>query len=159
MTAIAATEVARQWTITTANGFTARGYLPKWADADPSAASIPADQLELHLADLTHHCGFGGMGVEAHVYSSTPSYEGTVRVLCPQMVCDPYSSDPARRVPTVTVELVEGGGDWIENLDPVQVCELADKLRAHADALDDMAAHLQDAREDWAKHGGTAATA
>jgi hypothetical protein len=57
-------------------------------------------------------------------------------------------------VPTVSVEILAGLSDAIEDLDPDGVCALADKLRAHADYLDDIAADLQDARDDWAKHGG-----
>src|SRR5690349_19671695 len=47
-----AVEVARRWTLRTVNGVTVDGYLPAWPDENPSQENIPADRLQLALADL-----------------------------------------------------------------------------------------------------------
>lgn len=150
-----ATEVARQWTITTDTGDTASGHLPPFADGNPSETGIPADLLQLALEDLTHRRNYDGQTVTVDIPAAGGRYTGPEEILLPHIQLKPHSTDPADRVPTVSVELVSGGDHWIGPLDPAGVIDLAAKLRAHADRLDQVAAELTDARADWAKNGST----
>jgi hypothetical protein len=153
-TSAIATQVARYWTITTETGVTVRGHLPEWAEQDPSKANIPANRLQLHVSDVHHSCHYDGPTVKVDVPGyDTDRYTGDDQILQPTMRCLPHSDDPANRIPVVVVEAVAGSDVWLGPFDPGGVCALADKLRAHADYLDDIAAHLQDAREDWARNG------
>jgi hypothetical protein len=149
-----ATEVARQWTITTENGVVVRGYQPPWAEGTPSGQNVRPDMLHVVLEDITHTRRYEGAQLGVHFYSQDAARCGIEGVLIPRMTVEPHAENPANRVPTVSVEILAGLSDAIEDLDPDGVCALADKLRAHADYLDDIAADLQDARDDWAKHGG-----
>jgi hypothetical protein len=145
----------RQWTITTETGVTVRGHLPEWAESDPSKANIPANRLQLHVSDIYHRRGYAGPTVKVNIPGyDTDRYTGDDEILLPTMRRKPHSDDPADRIPVVVVEAVAGSDDWLGPFDPAGLCDLADKLRAHADLLDDVAAHLQDAREGWARNGG-----
>lgn len=147
----AAIEVAKRWTITTTNGITVSGYLPPWAKQNPSVAGIQPDHLVGTLDDIGHRAWYPGVKAEVTMGRD----DATLPIMCPQIECDPFHEDPAKRVPTVSVELAEGCDDWIGGLDPDGVRRLADKLRAQAAVLDQVAADLADARADWAKNGGS----
>lgn len=146
--------VARKWTIRTINAVEVSGYLPPWAEGDPSKDGLAPDLLRVRLEDLTHGKYFDGVDVNVGVYSDSEPYRAVLPILVPQMVCSPHAADPAHRVPTVTIEVLEGIGDWIQDMTPGDVHALAGKLRAHADHLDAVADDLADARDDWAKNGG-----
>jgi hypothetical protein len=152
-----ATEVAREWTITTRNGVVVRGYLPPWAEGTPTGQNVRPDLLHVVLEDIMHVRRYEGAQLGVHFYSDDAARCGAEGVLIPRMTVEPHAENVADRVPTVSVEILAGLGDEIEGLDPAGVCALADKLRQHADYLDDVAAHLQDAREDWARNGGAPA--
>lgn len=149
-----AVEVARQWIITTRNGVTVRGHLPEWAEQDPSEANIPANRLQMYVADIHHTRHYDGPTVKVNIPGEHGRYTGDNQILLPIMRCLPHDDDPADRVPVVVVEAIAGGDDYLDPFDPAGLLDLADKLRAHADYLDDIAAHLQDARDDWARNGG-----
>lgn len=144
----------RTWTIATENGVKVSGYLPPWADGDPSETACPADRLELRLADLTHSRDFDGQPM----LIDTPFGLNRTRdiyeeeVFRGRIVCDPYDGNPIGRTPTATVAVVEDC--VIEGLDPAGVTAIADKLRAQAAVLDQVAADLTDARADWTANTG-----
>lgn len=145
------------WTITTENGVKVTGYRPPWAPGDPSEDGIPAGWLELHLDDLAHVRYFDGQTVNVDTSRGVGEdrYYGPAGILSAGIWCKPYSDDPAERVPVVNVELLDGGDDWIHGLDPDGVADLAAKLRAQADRLDnEVRPALIAARADWAKNGG-----
>jgi hypothetical protein len=144
----------RRWTITTENGVVVRGYQPPWAEGTPSGQNVRPDMLHVVLEDIMHTRWYEGAQLGVHFYSQDAARCGIEGVLIPRMTVEPHAENPANRVPTVSVEILAGLSDAIEDLDPDGVCALADKLRAHADYLDDIAADLQDARDDWARNGG-----
>lgn len=154
MTAIA---VASRWTMTTTAGHTISGPLPPWDECNPSRTDVTPDLLRSHLSDLTHCRSFPGQTLDistgAYVSGDGKRYVGPAEVLRTQITCRPYDDDPAERVPLANVELLAGGDDWIENLDPNGVADLAAKLRAQADRLDEVRVQLIAARADWAANG------
>jgi hypothetical protein len=150
------TPAARTWTITTTNGVSVSGHLPKWAQSDPSEQNVPADRLELRLDDLRHCRYFDGQRVEVDLQERDGRYKGPTAILCPQMDVEPFADDPAERIPTVTIEIIEGSDNWIPRLDEDGVADVAAKLRAQADRLDQVAADLAAARADWQRNGGAA---
>lgn len=139
-----------KWTITTDSGAATSGYLPAWAEDDPTEADVPLDQLPERLAGINHRNFFEGPmmpltapdvweGVEEDAV-----FEGSVD-------CNPYDPDPGLRVPVVSLQVCVGR--WILGLDPPGVAEVAAELRAHADFLDEkVRPALIAAREDWAAH-------
>jgi hypothetical protein len=147
------TAVANRWTITTENGVKVTGHLPWWDGSDPSATGIKPDLLQLHLADLTHRTDFPGQpmlvdtpfGRDGH----RERYEADI--FRTQITCRPYCEDPAGRVPTVSIEVIDDC--FVENLDPDGVADLAAKLRAQAAVLDEVRVQLIAARADWAANG------
>jgi hypothetical protein len=150
-----ATETARTWSIRTTTGATVTGYLPEWAETDPSKDGVRNDRLEVHVVDVYHRRDYDGPTVTVDMPGfDKDRYVGEYQILAPVMRCTPHAEDPADRVPVVLVDAMPGSDHYIGPLDPAGVMDLADKLRAHAAALDDVAALLQDAREDWVKNGG-----
>ncbi|MFI1092184.1 ATP-binding protein [Streptomyces sp. NPDC020917] len=137
-------------TITTGSGSATSGYLPAWAEDDPTEANVPLDQLPERLAGINHRNYFEGPmmpltdpdvweGVEEDVV-----FEGSID-------CNPYDPDSGLRVPVVNLQVCVGR--WILGLDPLGVAEIAAKLRAHADLLDEkVRPALIAAREDWIAH-------
>jgi anti-sigma regulatory factor (Ser/Thr protein kinase) len=49
-----------KWTITTDSGSATSGYLPAWAEDDPTEANVPLDQLPELLAGINHRNFFEG---------------------------------------------------------------------------------------------------
>ncbi|WP_333768737.1 DUF6907 domain-containing protein [Streptomyces sp. IBSBF 2435] len=142
---------ALTWTIATTTGDTVTGYLPTWADDDPTATDVPPDQLPVSLADVSHRADFDGQLLAVHNPASPNGIsEGTEeRVLCGVLVCDPYAESPDPRVPVVNVAIVDDY--WINHLDPDGLAEVVAKLRAQADRLDhEIRPQLVAARADWA---------
>lgn len=147
---------ARQWTITTKQGARVSGYLPPWSRLDPTTHNIAADRLEMFVSDVTHtHYWDGQLVDDANLPSGKGRYRGEAAILCPQMNLQPFSDDPRDLAPTVSVELVEGGDDWIEYLDPEALANFAARLHAAAERLtNEVLPALVSAREDWAKNSG-----
>jgi hypothetical protein len=48
------------WTITATSGLAVTGYLPPWAQEDPSEAGVPVGRLGKVLADICHWAEFPG---------------------------------------------------------------------------------------------------
>jgi hypothetical protein len=128
----------------------ASGYLPAWAEDDPTEAGVPADELHSRLTQINHRSCFDGPmvpilapdlwdGVEEDAV-----FEGSID-------CNPYDEDPRLRAPVVNLQVCVGR--WISALDPQGLAEIASKLRAHADLLDHkVRPALIAARADWAAH-------
>ncbi|MET8325136.1 hypothetical protein [Streptomyces sp. NPDC005181] len=141
---------ARTWSITTESGATVSGHLPAWSEDDPSKTDLPDDKLHLHLSDVTHHQAIPGQPMVINtpfgIDGGREIYEENV--FCATITCSPHSPVPADRVPTATITVVE---DCVmEDLDPQDVTDVAAKLRAQADRLNQVAQQLADARADWA---------
>ncbi|MFI0718425.1 ATP-binding protein [Streptomyces sp. NPDC021224] len=136
------------WTITTTDGTVSEGYLPDWAEDDPTEVDVPVDELPQRLALVHHRTFFEGplMPVTAPDLWGGPQDEP---VLEGSIDCNPHDPDPRLRVPVVNLQLAEGR--WILGLDPHQLTEIATKLREHADLLDQkIRPALVAARDDWA---------
>ncbi|WP_329134027.1 hypothetical protein OG552_17680 [Streptomyces sp. NBC_01476] len=150
----ASAAVGRRWVMTTAAGVKVKGYLPAWADCDPSMREVPLDVLPFRLADVCHREVFEGLSLRV---CSPPSegesgQEGEEQVLWGSIDCCPYAEEPERRQPLVSVALV--ADFWINGLDPEGLADLASLLRAQADRLEHEALpRLVAARADWAEHG------
>jgi anti-sigma regulatory factor (Ser/Thr protein kinase) len=139
------------WTITTTDGTVYEGYLPDWAEDDPTEVDVPPDELAQRLALVNHRTFFEGplMPVTAPDLWDGPQDEP---VLEGSIDCNPHDPDPHHRIPVVNLQLAEGR--WILGLDPHQLTEIATKLREHADLLDQkIRPALTAARDDWtARH-------
>ncbi|MBD0739057.1 DUF6907 domain-containing protein [Streptomyces sp. CBMA29] len=136
------------WTITTTIGYTATGYLPVWADDDPSATDVPPQRFATELADITHHQAFSGQLMAVSV-TDAPGTETVI--LSGSIDCAPYSEDPTARLPVVNLQLVDDY--WLHNLDPDQLATIATQLRTQADHLDhEVRPALIAARDDWTTH-------
>ncbi|MFC4035307.1 DUF6907 domain-containing protein [Streptomyces polygonati] len=143
----------RTWTIGTTAGFTATGYLPAWAEEDPSDSGVPLDELQLRLADINHWTHFDGqtMQVRLPAFGGEASQVGEAQVFRGSIDCNPYAEEPEPRVPVVNLAIIEDF--WINDLDPEALGDLAAKLRAQADRLDhEIRPRLIDIRADWAQH-------
>ncbi|MFG1810820.1 ATP-binding protein [Streptomyces sp. NPDC049040] len=136
------------WAITTTDGAITTGYLPAWAEDDPTEIGVLAGELTQRLAQVNHRNFFEGPmlpltapdlwdGVE-----EDSVFEGSID-------CNPYAPDPRLRVPVVNLQV--SVGRWILGLDPDGLADIATKLRAHADLLDHkVGPALIAARDDWA---------
>jgi hypothetical protein len=138
------------WTITTTSGFEASGYLPDWAEDDPSEAGMPLDLLAARLGGINHRSFFDGPMVPLTTTNSRDDAEEDV-VFAGSIDCNPYDTDRRLRVPVVNIQV--GPSHWILGLDPQELADVASKLRAQADLLrDEVLPALIAAREDWSAH-------
>ena len=143
----------RTWTITTTVGKSVIGYLPDWAEGDPSATGVPLKRLSPELDDIRHHAAFDGQFVRVHSPTAGRDKDDTTeeRIFCGSIECHPYAEDPDPRVPVVNIAII--GDLWINDLDPTGLADVAAKLRAQADRLDnEVRPALVAARDDWAAH-------
>ncbi|WP_405583319.1 DUF6907 domain-containing protein [Streptomyces sp. NBC_01190] len=138
------------WTITTTTGLATSGYLPEWAEDDPSEAAVPPDLLPARLAAINHRNLFEGamMPLTATDRRSDAEedavFEGSID-------CNPYDADTHLRAPVVNIQVCLGR--WILGLNPRELTDIALKLRAQADRLhDEVLPALIAARDDWATH-------
>lgn len=138
------------WTITTTDGTKTTGYLPTWAEDDPTEVDVPPEELPQSLSLINHRTFFEGqlMPVTApdlwEGAQEEPVFEATID-------CSPHDLEPHRRVPLVNLQIVDGR--WVLGLGPKALAEVAATLRAHADLLDQkILPALIAARDDWAAH-------
>lgn len=141
------------WAITTTAGYSASGYLPTWAQDDPSQDGVPLERLPIALADIRHQTTFAGQ--TAQIWNPTAGRDETqaeeTAVLWGTIDCRPYADQPQARMPLVNIAVVNDC--WITDLDPDGVTNLAALLRAQADRLDhNIRPRLLAARADWAEH-------
>ncbi|WP_405583912.1 DUF6907 domain-containing protein [Streptomyces sp. NBC_01190] len=150
-TGAAPIEAGSTWTVSTTAGYRAKGYLPSWADEDPSEEGVPLDRLPIRLIDIRHCEFFDGQSLP--VRSPAAGGEAASRawkeqVLWGNIVCSPYAEDPGLRIPVANVAVVDDY--WISDLDPEGVAALAAALRAQADRLDhEVHPRLIAIRADW----------
>jgi hypothetical protein len=146
---------SRTWSINTTGDITVTGYLPPWADEDPSDTDVPLEKLSAQLIDLSHWKSFDGQLMcihhPAHAAGDGKAGEGEDIVFSGNITCYPYSEDPQERTPFVNVRVVDDF--WINNLTPDGLATLAAKLRAQADYLENnVAPTLEAFRRDWDAH-------
>ncbi|WP_329131104.1 hypothetical protein OG552_09205 [Streptomyces sp. NBC_01476] len=146
---------SRTWSINTTVGITLTGYLPPWAEGDPSASDVPLEKLSVELIDLSHWMPFDGQPMRIHY----PSYadgngkagESEEIVFSGNITCYPYSENLRERTPFANVRVVDDF--WMNNLIPDEVAGLAAKLRTQADYLEkSVVPTLEAARSDWEVH-------
>jgi hypothetical protein len=139
-----------KWTITTVNGLQTSGYLPAWAEDDPSEVGVPLEMLGVRLADVSHRGFFEGQIIDVVAPDAHGKAEEEA-VFEVSIDCTPYAEDPELRVPVANIQAYPER--WILGLDPTGVAEVAAKLRAQADRLDhEVHPALIAARADWAAH-------
>lgn len=141
---------SRTWIISTTNGETMSGYLPAWAEEDPSKSDVAPDQLAVELSDITHEAAFGGQFMRVCPGAQDPGVD--TAMLIALMQCIPFVGDDTEtRLPLVNVQVVDDL--WITDLDPSGVLEVAEKFRSFADLLvDTVAPSLSAARAEWTEH-------
>ncbi|MEU6851714.1 hypothetical protein ABZ901_17530 [Actinacidiphila alni] len=135
----------RTWTITTTCGCTVSGYLPAWAEVDPSETGVLLDELPTLIADMSHWTRFPGprMAVAHRGVESDDS-----EVFRTSIDANPYAGGPLPRMPVANIRIV--GDYWLHSLTPSGLAEVAAQLRAQASLLDDeIRPQLISARDDW----------
>jgi hypothetical protein len=124
------------------------GYLPDWAEEDPSENDVPLEELPMRLAGINHRSFFEGQMVTI----VTPGSKGEAEeeaVFEGSIDCAPCNPDPASCVPVVTLQVCPGY--VIPGLDPAGLAQIAARLRAQADLFDHkVRPALITARKDWA---------
>lgn len=140
----------RTWTITTTNGCTVSGYLPPWAEEDPSRTGVDPERLVIELDDLTHETTFGGQLMRLWPAAMDPGQDSVA--LAGSIRCSPRIGDDSEpHDPVVNIQMFDDL--WLMNLDPPGVAEVAAKLHDFADLLlNKVAPELAAARADWAQH-------
>jgi hypothetical protein len=143
------------WTITTADGREVSGYLPDWAEDDPSETAVPPELLPQRLATVGHRSFFEGITVNLVIERAWGKpVEEEEAIIEGSIDCAPFSADPAHHLPVVTLQICPGY--TINALDPDGLAAIAAKLRAQADLLaNEVHAALISARTDWAAHHET----
>lgn len=140
------------WTITATDGTAASGYLPEWAEDDPTETGVPPEELDRRLVLVNHRTFFEGPLASVTApdlwdgAEDEPLFEGSID-------CNPHDPDARLRIPVVNLRVAEGR--WILGLTPEGLGDIAGKLRAQADLLEGkVRAALVAARDDWAVRGG-----
>ncbi|UWE13024.1 ATP-binding protein [Actinacidiphila bryophytorum] len=134
--------------ITTADGSVTAGYLPAWAEDDPTEVGVPPEELPQRLAFVNHRAFFEGPTVPVTAPDIWDGAEDDA-VFEGSIDCTPYATDPRLRIPVVNLQI--SVGRWILGLDPHGLAEIATRLRDHADMLDRrIRPALVAARDDWA---------
>ncbi|MFC4032195.1 DUF6907 domain-containing protein [Streptomyces polygonati] len=142
----------RTWTITTSNGYTATGYLPGWAEENPSQTGVRPDTLPVVLADISHRAPFDGQLIRVAPGGYGPGEEKAI--LAGSIDCNPDTGSAEPPEPVVNVHLIEDY--WINGLAPADLARFAAALRAQADRLDhEIRPRLIAYREDWTAHHPT----
>ena len=139
------------WTITTGGGSATNGYLPDWAEDDPTETAVPLDLLSARLAGINHRNFFEGTMMPLTTTDTRDDDAEEDAVFEGSIDCNPYDEDPRLRVPVVNIQVCLGR--WILGLGPQELADIAVKLRAQADRLhDEVLPALITARDDWATH-------
>ncbi len=138
------------WTITATDGTSASGYLPAWAEDDPTETDVPPDELPQRLALIDHRSLFDGPTMPITAPGRWDDTEDDA-VFEPSIHCAPNHPNPGLRVPVANLQVSDGR--WIIGLDPGALTEIAGKLRSHADLLDhEVRPALIAALDDWTAH-------
>lgn len=139
------------WTITTVDGSVTTGYLPAWAEDDPSEVGVLPAMLPVCLAGIGHRTFFDGQMMNIVARDSMGGEAEEEAVFAGSIDCVPYAVDTEARLPVVNIEICPGY--WILGLDPAAVARIAAQLRAQADLLTgQVRPALTAARDDWSLH-------
>jgi hypothetical protein len=142
---------AQEWAISTTSGETVRGYLPAWAQHDPSRSGVDPHRLHIALADITHEADAVGMVLPV-AHGQEPAEQAAV--LAVTIVCKPFGDDDEPRAPVASVQIVED--NWIRDLTPDALEQFGQRLQALGDLLaTTVAPALSVARADWARYHPT----
>lgn len=137
------------WTLTTADGETVRGYLPGWAEEDPSRTGIPPEALRNAVYDVVHRASFDGQPLRLAPGGYGPGED--TWIFGGNIECAPETDDGQTPIPVVNVHLIEDF--WISGLGPDELAALIAQLRAQADLLEhDVRPRLITCRADWEAH-------
>ncbi|MEC3993846.1 hypothetical protein VSR01_09950 [Actinacidiphila sp. DG2A-62] len=145
----------RTWAVSTTSGEVVRGYLPWWAEDDPSRTGVRLDRLHHELAGILHQADRGGLLLPVAAGADPAQVSG---VLVVTIDCIPFTEAGDPDLPVVNVQVVDDW--WIKDLDPTGVTDLGRRLQALGDRLTGaVAPELAAARADWAArhrpHGPT----
>jgi hypothetical protein len=141
----------RQWTLTTVGGHVTSGYLPGWAEEDPSANGVPLDRLAVRLDDICHRAPFEGQTLRLATGGYGPGEE--TPVFAGHIECRPDPDEGRPALPVAHVHLIHDV--WAPALDPAALSDFAATLRAQADRLEhEVLPRLIAYREDWTEHHG-----
>ena len=144
---------ARTWVVATVSGEAVTGYLPAWAEEDPSRSGVRPDRLHIALADIFHQAEVGGLVLPV-VHGPGPAVEAGVLVVT--VGCKPFGEDDEPRIPVVNVQVVDDF--WLRDLDPDAVAGLGVRLQGLGRHLvGTVAPGLAAARADWARHSRSVA--
>ena len=139
---------SRTWQVSTASGLALTGYLPPWADENPSLSGVALEHLGVCLANIVHSTEFSGQ--LGYVSNHGGPVEETV-IFSGFIDCHPHAEDPALRVPFAHLHLV--GDHRIINLDPNGVADLAALFHAQGTYLEnEVLSALTAARSEWAEN-------
>lgn len=139
----------RTWTIASLEGDVARGYLPGWAEEDPSRIGIAPERMRHAVHDVIHREPFDGQLLRLAEGGYGPGEQ--TWVLSGNIECIPEPGEDEQPVPVVNVHLIEDF--WLTGLGPREVAVLAAQLRAQADRLEqEVRPRLVAYRADWAAH-------
>ena len=142
------TASARTWVVATVGGETVSGYLPGWADEDPSRCGVLPEWLHVALADVVLEADMGGLVLPVACGQGPAEEAG---VLAVTIGCKPFGEDDEPRVPVVSVQVVDDF--WLRDLDPDGVADLGQRLQGLGRRLlATVAPELAAARADWARY-------
>jgi hypothetical protein len=144
---------ARRWTVTTVNGVSVSGYLPKWAEDDPSESGVAPERLSVTLVDIAHRRAFDGIALTAFTEGRSDRAH-LVNAFAPEIQCHPCP-DPElpgeSLVPVVNVQI--SPECWMTDLGPDQLLAYADQFDSLAHRIrSEVVPTLEAARADWTAH-------
>lgn len=139
----------RSWTIATSDGYVTRGYLPGWAEEDPSRTGVRPAKLRNTLHDIIHRAQFDGQLIQVARGGYGPGEQAWV--FAGAIECIPDPGDGTRPIPVVNIHLFDDY--WLTGLGPNELSVFTAQLRAQADRLDhDVRPRLIAYRADWSTH-------
>lgn len=152
LAAVADPDPGETWTLSVKGGGTFTGYLPAWADENPTESDVPAEDLSFKLKDIMHSRCIQGVPLNVHTPSCCADVAGVYgeSLFSGHLSVTPHSVDPGEHLPTVSLQLVDD--HWLQDLGPDELADVITKLRQQVDRLADVHAHLIQARADWATH-------
>jgi anti-sigma regulatory factor (Ser/Thr protein kinase) len=138
------------WTLTTTQGTVTTGYLPDWAEDDPSETDVAPELLPARLAAINHRTVFEGQYMSVRAPDATGKAEEE-EIFGASIDCNPYDENPAHRVPIANLQVLPDF--WISALSPADLTAIIGQLRSQADRLEtEVHPALTAAREDWINH-------
>jgi hypothetical protein len=143
---------ARTWKITTTNGITVYGYLPGWAEDDPSESGVEPRLLDVTLADIRHRYSFDDVTSPLITCDGdAEDTEGLAPFFC-EIECHPHADREVADGPLVPVLNVQITPDCSTTCrETSELTALIADLRVHVDYLEnDVLPNFVAVREDWA---------